>query len=288
MIEFELTFDGGLADDGLLEFYDAARALAGFQRSLALTTHLVLNGEIITQAPSAKGFQIFIPPFIEGSWISKAKIAIGTAFLIGSVGKDSPVGQIVTSVYDAVLLNTMGFHVDYDKTLQDLYYSDQKNRPITAEKIDSLCEKIESSVADMHRPIVISKSATRAQVTDCTKERRPIGPILSPITYDYVKQTNKEKEDILIVGYISSYNINTFQGRIYSVDESRPISFELSEEARNKKTIGTLTRSQHINGQNPFSYEALVRLRCRKLVSATGKIKKYLVLSIAPETQTTT
>jgi hypothetical protein len=93
MAEFELTFDGGAAELGYLEFYDAARALAGFQRSLALTAHLVINGDIITQAPYARGFQLFIPPFREGSWKSRAKLVIGTSIALGSVGKDSPVGQ---------------------------------------------------------------------------------------------------------------------------------------------------------------------------------------------------
>lgn len=280
MTEFELTFDGGLAEDGLLEFYDAARALAGFQRSLALTTHLALNGEIITQAPKASGFQIFIPPFIEGSWKTRAKLAIGATFALGSVGKDSPVGHIVTSLYDAALSTTMGFHIDYDKTIQQLYAENNPDKPITAEKIDSLCEKIEASVADMHRPIVISKSANRAQITKLGYDPKNVGPLLSPITYDYVRQTTKDQDDSIVKGYISSYNINTFKGRIYSIDESRPISFELDDPARSKKTVGILTRSQHINGQNPFSQEALVELVCRKMISSSGKVKRYLVLSV--------
>lgn len=280
MIEFELTFDGGLAEDGLLEFYDAARALAGFQRSLALTTHLALNGEIITQAPAASGFQIFIPPFIEGSWKTRAKLAIGATFALGSVGKDSPVGHIVTSLYDAALSTTMGFHVDYDKTLQQLYAENNPDKPITVEKIDSLCEKIEASVADMHRPIVISKSANRAQLTKLGYETRNIGPLLSPITYDYVKQTTKDQDDSTVTGYISSYNINTFKGRIYSIDESRPIPFELDDSIRNKKAVGILTRSQHINGQSPFAQDALVKLVCRKMISSAGKVKRYLVLQV--------
>ncbi len=279
MIEFELTFEGGLADDGLLEFYDAARALAGFQRSLALTTHLIVNGEIITQAPAASGFQIFVPPLADGSWKVRAKIALGATIALGSVGRDSPVGQAVTSLYDAVLSNTMGFNVDYDKTLQQLYYETHNGRMITHEKIDSLCEKIESSVADMHRPIVISESATRAQVSKCWGDQRDIGPVLSPLTYEYVRQTTTEDDDIFVVGYVSSYNINTFKGRIYSLDERRPVPFQLDETARTKSNVGVLTRSQHINGQSPFSSEALVKLTCRRMVSPTNKVKRYIVFA---------
>lgn len=272
---------GGAADEGLLEFYDASRALAGFQRSLALTTHLVLHGEIITQATAAHGFVIYVPPFIEGSWKAKAKIAIIGAFAVGSVGKDSPVGHAVTSAYDYVLNSTMGFHVDYDKTLQQQYF-EANRQDVTEAKLDSLCEKVEASIADMHRPIVISKSANRGQVSRCgNRDERPIGPLLNTLTYDYVKQTKREDETQDVVGYVSSYNINTFKGRVYSIDEQRPIPFELDEKARDKATVAILTRSQHINGQAPFDDRAMVSLTCQRLVSASGKVKRYMVLSAA-------
>jgi len=276
-MEFELTFDGGMAEKGLIEFYDAAKALSGFQRSLALTTHLVLHGEVIVQAPSASGFEIFIPPFIEGSWKSRAKIVLGATFAVGAVGMDSPIGHMVTSIYDAVLSNTMGFHVDYNKTLQELYSESQKDKPITPEKIDSLCEKLEASIADMHRPIVISQSANRAQLSRCGPFKGDIGPLMSPLTYEYVKQTTRDKDISTIVGHVSSYNINTYKGRIFSLEENRPIPFELDEGARTKKIVGILTNSQHLNGQEEFCANSLVELTCNKMISANGKVKRYMV-----------
>jgi hypothetical protein len=279
MVDFELTFNGGMADNGLIEFYDAAKALSGFQRSLALTTHLVLHGEIITQAPTAHGFQIFLPPFLEGSWKARAKIVIGGAFLVGSVGKDSPVGHIVTSIYDAALSATMGISVDYDKTLQQLYRENQTDNHISPEKIDSLCEKIETSVADMHRPIIKSKSASRAQVSKCGPAGRDVGPILNLSTYEYVQQTIKKEDISTLQGYVSGYNINTFKGRVFCKSENRPIPFELVESARTKNTVGILTRSQHMNGQAPFSNEALVEITCQEMLSLSGRAKKYIVFS---------
>lgn len=53
-INFDLSFGGGITDRHQIDFYDVSQALIGFQRSLALTTHLVVNGEIITQSPSLK------------------------------------------------------------------------------------------------------------------------------------------------------------------------------------------------------------------------------------------
>jgi len=275
MVEFELVFDGAQAERGLIEFYDASHALVGFQRSLALTTHLVLHGEIITQAPATWGFEILFPAVQTGSWKSKAIVVFSAGVAVASAGADSPLGQVVTSVYDAALYNVMGFHVDYEKTLQQQYTEHLAIRSVTPEKIDSLCEKIETSVAEMHRPIVRSKTATRAQVRRCDRGKKDVGPILSPLTYEFVKQTRPENEETVLLGYVTSYNINTYKGRMFSLEQRRPIPFELEDTAKTKQQIALLTNSQHINGQDRNSHTALVALRGNRLVSPTGKIKRF-------------
>ena len=79
-VQFELSYTGADADDHEIDLYDVSQALVGFQRSLAITTHLILNGEIITQAPALKGAQIFAFPSEDGSWKIKAGILVlGTA-----------------------------------------------------------------------------------------------------------------------------------------------------------------------------------------------------------------
>jgi hypothetical protein len=73
-LEIELSYIGAEADEHELDFYDASVALIGFQRSLAITTHLILNGEVITQAPALKGARILALPPEEGSWKIKAAV----------------------------------------------------------------------------------------------------------------------------------------------------------------------------------------------------------------------
>ncbi len=275
-IAFELSFVGNDADNGMLDFYDGARALAGFQRTLALTTHLIVNGEIITQAPALQGAQILFPTPEQGSWKSRAVVILGGAFALGSVGKDSPVGHIVTSAYDYVLSETMGFHPDYDKTLQHQYKEHLEEKKITEGKIDSLIEKIEPSVADMHRPIIISKTATTGFVYGNGGASK-IGPDLNPLTYDYVRQAIVSDEETEIVGYVSSYNLNTFKGRLFCITESRPIPFVLGNAAQTRSVVGVLTRSQHLNGQTPFDNRALVKIKAQRVVSVTGRLKRLIV-----------
>ena len=85
-VDFSLSYEGGLADDGMVDLYDIGQALIGFQRSLAITTHLVLNDEVITQAPALKGAKIFTHPSEEGSWRIVATIIGRNGTLLDFIG----------------------------------------------------------------------------------------------------------------------------------------------------------------------------------------------------------
>src|SRR4051794_8941447 len=111
-VEITLSYSGSRADQNEIDLYDVGQGLIGFQRSLALTTHLVLNNEIITQAPALKGAEILALPASEGSWKITAAVAV-TIWTIGTAPKASPLGHLISSAYDYVISETLGFHVDY-------------------------------------------------------------------------------------------------------------------------------------------------------------------------------
>lgn len=116
-ITFELQYTGARTDIHEIDFYDVSQALVGFQRSLALTTHLILNGEIITQSPSLRGARLFAVPAEEGSWKWKANVVfVGTAlYALTTAPHDTVLGNLVTSAYDYVISERLGFHVDYER-----------------------------------------------------------------------------------------------------------------------------------------------------------------------------
>src|SRR5687767_14802688 len=117
---FKLKFEGQAADSNLIEGYDGAAALRGFQRSLALTTHAVLNGNIIVQAPALKGATIYLSPPASGSWEQTAIVLIGGLWALNNVSKDSPIGHLLYSAYDYVIKSATGASVDYSKPMRVL------------------------------------------------------------------------------------------------------------------------------------------------------------------------
>ncbi len=290
LVEITLSFDGGLADNNEIDLYDVSQALIGFQRSLALTTHLILNDEIITQAPSLKGAQILALPSEEGSWkLTAAIVAAGTmVYHLGTAPPGTPLGHLVSSAYDYVISESLGFHVDYKKSLGQQYEELKKSgmpaelpiKPITESQLDSLVEKCEVAVRDMHRPISKSRTANEATITTSAGAGgETIGHKLNFETYQYISFTERSSETGQFSGLVSSYNMNTFKGRIYVEQEGRPIPFELADSARSVSAILKITSSLSANAQKNTN-GAIVEFDAFRNTSKSGRLKGYFITRV--------
>lgn len=283
-MDFLLKYEGLLADRNELDFYDAAKALAGFQRSLALTTHLVVNGEIITQAPSLKNARIFVATPRPGSWEVIATVGL-VIWAGGTASKDSPFGHILYSVYDYVVSQVFGFPVSYDKSLRQSYEEYLASKDITPARLDSLAEKIESSLADMHRPIVASRTADHADVFGAPPNQPVIrlGRELNSNSYDHIKQFEVDDFPSVIDGVVSSYNRNTYGGRVYIHDEERPIGFELVDGAKTIPNVDAITTSLRTGAiEKGSSSLGAVKMTGFKVKSSTGRLKGFRVIRVEP------
>jgi hypothetical protein len=172
-VRFSLSFDGAEAAEHAVDLYDVSQALVGFQRSLALTVHLVINGAIITQSPSLRGARIYALPPEPGSWGIKSLVVIGSVatglYQLGSLPNNSPLGHLVFSLYDYVISESLGVHVDFNKSIGQLYEQAKKTnpklKPVTETQADSLIEKCDAAIREMHRPISMTKTAESAVIT---------------------------------------------------------------------------------------------------------------------------
>jgi hypothetical protein len=284
-ISIALSFNGLDADNHLIQFYDVAQALAGFERSLALTLHAVLNDEVITQAPSLKGAEIFCSPPEDGSWKTVA-LVVGGIWAAGQVSHDSVVGHIMYSAYDYVVSESLGVHVDFDKSLGQLY---EESRPknlnlkkLEQSRLDGVVEKCEASIKNMHRPIIKSESAESAKIEfNINGESNCLNTELNKTTFEYINNTVEIEQVFEIVGAVSSYNRNTFKGRFYSLSDNRPIPFELEIGAQNLKSIKIITESLSSSALNRGSKIGFIKMTVRRQESVAGITKKYLVHSVS-------
>jgi len=287
-IPVTLSFRGANSDDAFIDFYDVAQALLGFQRSLALTTHLVLNGEVITQAPALKGARIFVAPPEAGSWKIPAYIVVGLTgiYQLGTAPKDSPIGHMVYSLYDYVISESLGVHVDYNRTLGQIYEEAQRNKlkikPVTESQADSLIEKCSTAIREMHRPITAmgtAKTASVAMILDT--QPIPLSSKLSMHTYEFMSETRQSIDVERIIGRVSSYNSNTYKGRVYVPQIGRPVNFELDPKGRSGAAVQSITTSLHLNangrGDQPG---ALIVMTVFRRESKAGHLKSFLALHV--------
>jgi hypothetical protein len=288
-ISFTLAFNGSLSDSHAIDLYDVSQALVGFQRSLALTTHLVLNDEIITQAPALKGAQILALPSEPGSWKLTAIVLAGATGLYNAstAQSNSPLGHLVFSLYDYVISESLGFHIDYNKSLGKLYEDAQKAKtqlPVIREsQADSLIEKCSRAVEEMHRPIFKTHTAIEASITaQLSGKTTPLSTKLNLQTFEFIHETKTAEAPDAIEGRVSSYNSNTFKGRIYVEKYGRPVSFELDVPARSQRAIRLITTSLRHNALKQY-HEPGSTVHCVAFenTSRSGHLKSLKITKVS-------
>lgn len=286
-LRLSLSFSGGLANDHRIDLYDVSQALIGFQRSLALTTHLVLNGEIITQSPSLKGAQIHALPPIDGSWKVNAVVVLTGLYGLGSLQNNSPLGHLIFSLYDYVVSESLGTHVDLNKSLGKLYEeAKKKNQELPAiqqHQADSLIEKCSAAMHEIHRPIFKTRTAQKAEISGFFgRQELPLQTAFTLETWEYIHETRTSEAPQQFVGRVSSYNTNTFKGRVYVESLGRPVSFELSKGARGENEINLITASLRSNALRNFSDDgAVIYFSAFLMTSRSGRLKGLTITEIS-------
>ena len=286
-VQYSFSFSGRLAEEGIIDFYDIAEAMSGFQRSLALTAHFVVNGKVITQAPALKNVVIYAEIPQLGSWKVITFIGIlGTGIWhLGTAPKDTVLGNLIVSAYDYVLKESLGINVNFDKTigqqLEELKSRDINPPRITEDRLDSVIEKCEASIVSMHRPIVRSGTAEKGLIRYETSDRKTGGENIDSETYNYIRTSTKSDRAQYFYGKISSYNVNTYHGRIYDFRHERTIPFEIEASARSINFISLITASLNANALDRKDESSYVILHAFTISSQNDRIKKLIVINIA-------
>lgn len=288
-VKFTISYSGNDTDENLIDLYDVSQALVGFQRSLALTTHLILNDEIITQSPALKGARIYSYPAETGSWkMTTIVIATGAAlFQIGTAQNTSPLGHLIYSLYDYVVSESLGVHVDLNKSLGTLYEEAQKkNQPIPKireSQADSLLEKCSTAIREMHRPIYKNESAALGEISaNFSGRNQPIHTTLTLDTYEFINETRTSEATEVFEGLVTSYNTNTYKGRIFIAEFGRPVSFELAQPIRTQNSARIITTSLRNTAMKALDARGSnVHILALRNTSRSGHLKSISILNIS-------
>ncbi|QPO09865.1 hypothetical protein SAMN04488041_103398 [Sulfitobacter pontiacus] len=287
----QMSYTGGLSDDHIISLYDLSRAMLGFERSLALTTHFALNSsEVITQVPSLRGAQILCAPPEAGSYKVAAIIAATGAatFSLGSLKSDNPLGHLVYSLYEIAVHEATGQTVDYDKSLREIYEKGVREGSegiIMPKKsqIESLVEKIEPSISELHRPMVGSETASQLKISPVNGEYlEEAGSeiVLNSASYDRLRYRELDNRITSIQGKVSSFNMNTFNGRIVTSNDARPIPFFLTPAGRTVEGVKLIAESLAANITDRKSNSSIIVFDVRRASTRTGRTVKLSVVKV--------
>ena len=282
-LEFDIVYKGSNAESGEIELYDLARSLYGLHRSLALTTHFVINNEVITKAPSLRNALIYTYPSEESSFKQTLKIGVlaTAAYALLSSPNASVVGHLMYSSYDYVVKSTLGFHINLSDPLYKSYLEHESlKNPIPISKLDSVAEKCEDAIVDIHRPIYASKSASYAilQPRNLAVENAKL--FFDSDTYDSIRHSKITPDASLYSGRVSNFNANTKTGRIYTLQDQRPIPFSIDDDARVRMSIfseslNIYTKLQ--DSKNTDDKAGFFQFNAKRVYSANDTTRRYVI-----------
>lgn len=86
----------------------------------------------------------------------------------------------------------------------------------------------------------------------------------------------------IIEGKVSSYNSNTFKGRIYVLTEGRSVPFKLDIGCRSDLVVGLVVSSLGVNAvRNTNSEWSTIYCRVLRITTRNGTLKSYKIFEIS-------
>jgi hypothetical protein len=264
-ITFKISYHNGDAADGRLDMYDASVSLQGFAKALSITTHALLNdGEIRKKGNSIEGARLYINPSRKGSFEELITLAV-----------ENPVAlSIGTSVIANVFYDLVKW--TWSKTL-DLVYEPE------TPQIKKLEQRIEPFLGEMEEALEIPLEQAHRPIKKFDDmvifiKRQRAGEVIK-LDADTLRSVSVKTEPDLITnitGNVTRYNILSGIGRFYDDSIQHTVSFKLLEDVSSSQRRRITWSLHHAQEEG----KGKLRLEVKRVVSAKGVIRRYLVQKI--------
>lgn len=254
---FSLKYDDGVKLFQGLDHYYGAQSLFGMSQILLISFNAFFNREIITQAPTAKGFRIVMGTARKGSWEQALQLIITDPEIIAyaeDLGKNA--------LYDLLkwaLLSGVGapLVLNYRK-------SRKRVRELEREK-DDLQEKLDDALKRAHAPV------KHQGLTLQVMSGRTVLATYDDMTLQYLEtEIVDDKTEQLSVG-ISRFNARTGTGRLISDIDAASVPFAPIDKL-SKVQNALLADSLAQVARDVF---APVKVIVSRVTDANGYIKRY-------------
>lgn len=267
-IFLKLKYEGGDANDNRLNFYDGAQSLFGIAKSIQISTHFLINLEIIKRSTALSGASVYILPSKKGSFEQFIQIVFENQEFIKSVGTNI-FSNYVGDYFKYSLSKSLGISKnDDEKTLRRF-----KNRLLTDAEphFDELSSVMEGPLIESHRTIEKSGGTI-----DIIIGRKNSIAKLDEQTLEYVQTRDENPNAEEVFGHVTRYNVISGNGRFYDNKEGKVIPFEPDDsfKSSDKSKILTWSIDKEENNQ-----ESDICLLIKRIESARQVTKRYILVS---------
>ncbi|WP_085612064.1 MULTISPECIES: hypothetical protein [unclassified Pseudomonas] len=262
-ITFVIRYHDGASKFHGLNMYYGADSFGGMAEAVALTTHAIVNNEILTQTPSTKGFSLDFKESHEGSYIQK--------FILEFTDADAI--RVVEYLRPAGFMELMTFHLASPLGLNPKIESDVAKRWFRSYMNDSetLLERLSRPLTRIHHPV----SGQGYQVT-LFKSRTPFLSF-NERTLDYLSgsEVNDRAEELLMG--VSRFNARTGTGRFIEDEQSDSISFSPLKAGLTRKAKSLLANSLKDLAEDRFTQ---VKVEVRRVMARDGRTKHLILQAV--------
>lgn len=267
MYNFSIKYDSGSEKFEGLDHYYGAESLMGFSQALLISLNAFFNDEILTQAPSAKGFRLVLGKSKIGSWEQNIVLHVtrqDVAARINKLGK-SAINDLLRWALNGSVGKSTGL-----TTRRSTIIARELER-----QNDDLHDHLEGAIKRAHAPVKhqglkITVSSGRTVVAE-----------FDEATLRHIETEVIDTRQLVVQGAVSRFNARTHTGRIISAIDANSTPFFpeskilTSESIRLADNLSQLTRGNFVP----------IEMICTRVTSKDGNLKRYQLHSLVPSTR---
>jgi hypothetical protein len=262
-LNFSIRYHDGVAKFDGLNMYYGADSFGAMAEAVALTTHAIVNNEILKQTPATKGFNLDFKESHEGSFIQKFVLEFTSAEAI----------RVIHFLSVDGFMELLNFHLSSPLGTQPRIQIDAAKRWFRSYMEDSeeLLDRLARPLERIHHPV----SGQGYQVT-LRKNRTPVTNF-NATTLDYLtgKEISQNTEELIVA--VSRFNARTATGRFIETDDSDSVSFSpliSGLPQRSKRLLANSLRSLVDDVFEP------VKAEVRRVTSRDGRTKHFILQAV--------
>lgn len=262
-ISFTLKYDDGTEKFDGLDQYHGALSMFGFSQAAMISLNAFLHKEIITQAPSAKGFRLILGRAKEGSWEQVINLVVTdpeTLKTLADFGKNAIYDLLKWAIGGAV---GIPFIVKTRK-------AQKRIRELEADNED-LQEKLDKAIIRAHSPV--KHQGLKLHIMSGRQNL---------ITFDeatlrYIETEVVHEESFILPVAVTRFNTRTGTGRFVEKMDGISIPFVPNDKlSKNSKRILADNLAMMARGRFE-TVDAMVS----RITSSDDLLKRYIFYGIA-------